>query len=136
MRRATQLVAVVAVVAVSLGLAIGGDQDRTLTGSYHWSDAGKSGDLKAVFTPTGEARWDVSFYFVFEGEPHTYSGTAQGTLDGGALDGTVFNEARNRTFSFKGTVTDGEFSGTHAEGRRATGSLTLKAPSRAAKKTG
>jgi hypothetical protein len=132
MRRATQLVAVVAVMAVSLGLAAGGDQDRTLTGSYLWSDTGKSGDLKAVFTPTGEAKWDVSFFFTFEGQDRVYSGTAEGTLADGALEGTVLNEKKNRTFSFKGSFTDGEFSGSHAESGRPTGSLKLKEPSRRA----
>jgi hypothetical protein len=133
MRRATQLVAVVAAVALSSGLAIGGDEERTLTGSYHWTDGGRKGDLKAVFTPTGEARWNVAFYFEFSGEPHVYSGTAEGTLAGGVLKGRVLNDGRNRSFTFAGTFTEGEFRGTHAEttddGEHATGSLSLKVPS-------
>jgi hypothetical protein len=136
MRRATQLVAVVAVLAVSLGLAVGGDEERTLTGSYRWADGGRSGDLKAVFTPTGDSKWDVAFHFDFNGERHVYSGTAEGTLSGGVLEGRVLNERRNRSFTFKGTFSEGEFHGTHAEttggGEQATGSLTLKEPSRRA----
>jgi hypothetical protein len=132
MRRATQLVAVVAAVALCPGLAIGGDEERTLKGSYHWSDGGRKGDLKAVFTPAGEAKWDVAFYFEFSGEPHVYSGTAEGTLSGGVLKGRVLNEGKNRSFVFKGNFTEGEFRGTHAEttddGEHATGSLTLKEP--------
>ena len=53
-------------------------ETRTLTGAYEWSARGSGGELEAVFTPTGEKSWDVSFHFKFRGEEHTYSGTAEG----------------------------------------------------------
>src|SRR5262245_19311904 len=132
MRRATQLAVVVSVLVLSLGLATGKDEERTLTGSYQWTDGGKSGELKAIFTPTGEAKWSVSFYFDFAGKSHIYTGTAEGTLANGELKGHVQNEQKNRSWNFKGTFKEGEFHGTHAEtgddGEHATGSLTLKEP--------
>ena len=136
MRRTTQLVAVVAVMVLSFGFATGGQEERTLTGSFQWAEGGKEGDLKAVFTPTGEAKWDVAFYFEFSGKPHIYSGTADGTLADGVLEGKVLNEQKNRSFIFKGTFSKGEFRGTHADttdgGEHATGTLTLKVSSRRA----
>ncbi|HKY32496.1 MAG TPA: hypothetical protein VJV23_08175 [Candidatus Polarisedimenticolia bacterium] len=136
MRRATQLAAVVAVLAVSFGLAIGRSDDRTLTGTYRWTDGGAEGDLKVIFTPNGDAKWNVAFHFRFSGSAHVYSGSAEGSLSDGALEGRVLNEQKNRSFVFKGTFTGGEFQGTHAETTRgreqATGTLTLKAPPRRA----
>jgi len=105
-------------------------ETRTLTGAYEWSARGSSGDLEAVFTPTGENTWDVSFHFEFRGEAHTYSGTAEGALGDGSLSGTVLNEKKKRTFSFTGEFAEGEFSGTHSERHGTsdvdTGTLTLK----------
>ena len=130
MRKALWRSAVVAALAMSVGFVTGADGTRTLKGSYEWTDTNKKGDLEAVFTPTGEGKWDVAFHFVFQGQAHTYAGTAEGTLKGGDLKGRVLNDAKNRTFSFTGTFTDGEFHGTHAEvgdgGERTTGTLTLK----------
>ena len=120
----------VAVLLMSLSLVTGADEPRTLKGSFEWTDAGKTGDLSAVFTPTGEGKWDVAFHFEFRGKAHIYAGTAEGTLAGGDLKGRVLNDEKNRTFSFTGAFTDGEFRGTHAEvgddGEHATGTLTLK----------
>ena len=120
----------VAVLLMSLGLVTGADEPRTLKGSFEWTDAGRTGDLSAVFTPTGEGKWNVAFHFEFRGKPHIYAGTAEGTLAGGDLKGRVLNDEKNRTFSFTGAFTDGEFRGTHAEvgddGEHATGTLTLK----------
>lgn len=123
--------AVVAALVMSLGLVTGADQNRTLKGSFEWTDSGKKGDLEAVFTPTGEGKWDVAFHFEFRGKPHIYAGTAEGTLADGDLKGRVLTDEKDRTFSFTGTFTEGEFHGTHAEvgdddGERATGTLTLK----------
>lgn len=129
MRMALRGMAVVAALVMSLGLVTGAEEKRTLKGTYEWTDSAK-GDLEAVFTPTGEGKWDVAFHFEFRGQPHTYAGTAEGTLEGGALKGRVLSDQRKRTFIFKGTFTDGEFHGTHAEvedgNEHDTGTLTLK----------
>jgi len=105
------------------------EESRTLTGEFVWNQRGNRGDLEAVFTATGKETWDVSFHFTFRGSPHTYTGTAAGSLSAGELSGKVLNESGKRTFTFTGAFTDGEFRGTHAEveGRRviATGTLTL-----------
>jgi hypothetical protein len=101
---------------------------RTLTGEYHWN-AGTSGDLEAVFTPTGDGTWDVSFHFRFRGRAHTYTGTAQGSLSQGELKGKVKNENKARTFTFSGKMEDGSFRGSHAETTGGspdrTGTMTL-----------
>jgi hypothetical protein len=106
------------------------DGTRTFSGHYLWDGQDLSGNLEAVFTPTGEATWDVSFHFTFQG-PHTYSGTAEGSLKGGKLEGTVRNERETRSFDFVGTVKKGKLRGTHFEStggrRRQTGTLSLKA---------
>ena len=129
MRTVIRMTAVVAALVVSLGLVNGADEKRTLKGSFEWVDAGKKGDLEAVFTPTGEGKWDVAFHFEFRGA-HVYAGTAEGSLSGGDLKGRVQNDDKNRTFTFTGAFTDGEFRGTHAEvgddGEHATGTMTLK----------
>lgn len=103
--------------------------EKTLTGEYHWTNADEKGALKAVFKPTGDDTWDVSFYFQFRDKDHTYSGTATGSLSDGSLSGTVKNENERRTFTFEGTTTAGNFEGKHAEttggGERRTGTLAL-----------
>lgn len=104
--------------------------ETTLIGEYHWERGETRGDLKAVFTPKADDTYDVSFYFDFRGDAHTYSGEATGSLTDGALQGEVKNEAKNRTFTFEGTIADGKFEGTHAEvggrrGSRQTGTLKL-----------
>jgi glucose/arabinose dehydrogenase len=129
MRMAMRSMAVVAAVVMLLGLVNGADGKRTLKGSFEWTTAGQKGDLEAVFTPTGEGKWDVAFHFDFRG-PHVYAGTAEGSLSGGELKGRVQNDDKNRSFTFSGSFVDGEFHGTHAEvgddGEQATGTLTLK----------
>ncbi len=104
--------------------------EQTLIGAYHWERGETKGELKAVFTPSGEGSWDVAFHFDFRGDAHTYTGEAKGSLTDGSLEGTVLNEDKNRTFTFEGTVEEGKFEGTHAEvggrrGSRQTGTLTL-----------
>ncbi|MGH9867987.1 MAG: hypothetical protein ACREAA_07485 [Candidatus Polarisedimenticolia bacterium] len=130
MRKAFWCAAAVAVLMVSIGLVTGAAEKQTLKGSFEWTGAGKKGDLEAVFTPTDEGKWDVAFHFEFNGKPHVYAGTAEGTLEGGELKGRVLSDQKNRTFTFTGTFTDGEFRGTHAEigsdGEEPTGTLTLK----------
>lgn len=130
MRKAICGMALLAALIMAPGQAIGADEKRTLKGTFEWTDGGSKGDLEAVFTPAGEGVWEVDFHFEFQGKPHTYSGTAEGTLAGGALKGRVLNESKKRTFTFTGDFAEGEFRGTHAEigadGAHPTGSLTLK----------
>ena len=51
-------------------------------------------------------------------------------MDGDDTLGKRTNDEKNRTFSFSGAFTDGEFRGTHAEvgddGEHTMGTLTLK----------
>lgn len=105
------------------------EPSHTLTGQYVWTYQNTPGDLEAVFTRTGEGRYDVVFHFTFDGQPRAYRGTAEGSLSEGTLSGTVKNENRRRTFVFDGAVSEGTFRGTHAEIRRGkerrTGTLTL-----------
>lgn len=103
----------------------------TLSGSYAWSQGGQGGDLEAEFTPTGENTWDVSFHFSFRGKDHTYTGTARGSLEQGAMSGEVRNESGKRSWTFEGSFNDkGKFKGSHVEttggGQTKTGTLTLK----------
>ena len=105
---------------------------RVLQGSFtapQFQDGARP--LRAEFTPSGrEGRWEVVFHFRFNGAQHAYRGTAEGSLDQGALRGSV-QGGRRRTFSFAGNLSGGVFEGTHAEegGRRGggrTGRLTLQ----------
>ncbi len=122
----------VAAILLSLGASslIQAAEPRRLKGAYVWDPRGKSGDLEALFTATGEKQWDVAFHFTFKDEDQVYSGTAEGSLTDGAMKGRVLNEQESRAFTFKGSFADGAFSGTHAEeedgGERATGTLTLR----------
>ena len=101
----------------------------TLDGEFIWDQGGYSGDLEATFTSTGDTSFDVEFRFRWNDKDRVYSGTAEGSLKGGTLEGKVFSEDKRRTFLFAGTVTDGQFKGTHAEikdrGEISTGTLTL-----------
>ena len=107
-------------------------EDLTLNGTYVWSSSpNEPGDLRAVFTPAGEGKWTVNFYFHFSGRDRIYTGTAEGDLSNGNLKGEVKNEEKKRTFTFEGTTKNGDFSGQHAEvggryGSRKTGTLELK----------
>ena len=124
------IVAVVWCLAGALGAGQAGEEMTTLTGEFVWEHGNATGDLEAVFTPTGEGSWDVAFHFTFRNKPHTYSGSAQGSLTAGALSGTVLNENKKRTFAFEGSFEDGIFNGTHAEvgdqRTSSTGTLTLR----------
>jgi hypothetical protein len=115
---------------VVAGVASGADSSRTLKGTYEWTGGENKGPLEAVFTPAGEGKWEVAFHFEFDGQPHVYAGTAEGSLSEGALKGTVKTENKKRTFTFKGAFQDGTFTGTHADsspdGEQPTGTLTLK----------
>ena len=106
------------------------EETRKFTGHYQWDGQDLSGNLEAVFTPTGESTWGVTFHFTFQG-PHTFVGTAEGSLKTGKLEGTVFNERETRTFAFRGTIKKGKFRGAHFEttggAPRTTGTLSMRA---------
>ncbi len=115
--------------AAAAGLPSAASEARTLNGEFYWEGGETGGDLEAVFTPTGDGTWDVAFRFEFRGKPHTYTGTAKGSLTAGELSGVAQNENGKRTWEFQGAFADGEFSGTHVEtteGRQKTGTLTLR----------
>ena len=124
------------VVVLAFVLIVGGSQSvqaegtQTLKGSFVWNNENKTGEIEAVFTETGKGKWDVSFNFTWEDEPHTYSGTAEGSLSEGELKGKVLNDTEEHSFTFSGSVKDGTFDGTHASIRddgsvRDTGTLKL-----------
>jgi hypothetical protein len=105
---------------------------QTLQGEFVWerSDKSISGDLEAVFEPTGDATWNVSFHFTFDEKDHVYSGTAEGSLTEGELLGHVMTDGEEPSpFEFKGTFADGSFTGTHMGFRdgeaEPTGTMTL-----------
>lgn len=110
---------------------VGAGDAQTLTGSFRWDQGGSEGDLEAIFTPAGDGKWEVSFYFDFRGQPHVYTGTAEGSLGEGKLKGRVLNDDKKRSFTFEGSFEDGTFRGSHAEttaGReKKTGTLKLAA---------
>lgn len=127
-----------AVVVAGLGAIADDAASVTLEGDFVWerSDGNHEGDLKAVFTPTGDGEWDVAFHFEWQDGPHVYAGTAKGSLTSGALEGEVENdnEERKTTFRFQGSFEDGTFTGTHAaigkDGElKDTGTLSLNAAS-------
>ena len=50
-------------------------------------------ELSGVFTPAGKNEWNVAFHFVWEDEPHVYTGTAKGNLKSGDLEGEVESDS-------------------------------------------
>lgn len=130
MKRSLLMLVVAAALLTTFAATAQDAATTTLNGEFIWN-RGPTGPLEAVFTPTGDGTYEVSFHFEFRGEPHTYSGTANGSLTDGTLEGTVKNENRKRTFTFTGAFgEDGSYKGTHAEVREEekidTGTLTLK----------
>lgn len=129
MARTKAALGLLCLLAVAAPLA-SAEETQKFAGHYRWDAQDLSGNLEAVFTPTGESTWDVAFHFNFQG-PHTFVGTAQGSLGTGKLEGTVVNERETRTFKFRGTVKKGKFRGVHFEtsggGQRKTGTLSMKA---------
>ena len=121
---------IVVLLMAAAGFVQAEEESRTLTGAFIWEDGNTTGDLEAVFTPTDEGEWDVSFQFEFRGRPHVYTGAATGSLSAGRLEGRVLNDNKRRTFTFEGSFAEGEFSGTHAEvsddKSHSTGTLTLR----------
>ncbi|MEM7352189.1 MAG: hypothetical protein AAF657_15420 [Acidobacteriota bacterium] len=126
-------IAILALAALALTApSLFADESQTLTGQFIWerSDKNIDGDLRAVFEPTGESAWNVSFYFKFEEKDHIYSGTAEGSLTDGTLKGKVMSDGdKPRPFEFEGTFADGSFQGTHTGFRKGepspTGTMTL-----------
>ena len=115
------------------GMLYAGEDDITLNGQFVWErgDGEIPGDLKAVFTPSGENSWDVMFHFEWEEEMRAWAGSASGSLKSGELEGEGVEERdRERTFHFRGSVEDGVFTGEHGGMRdgewRKSGTLTLK----------
>ena len=105
----------IAVLALAAGVAPADAGPQTFTGIYDWSD-GDIGSLKAEFTPDGEAAWKVKFDFNWQGQDHTWTGTAKGSLaDGTEVTGTATDG--NRNWVFEGSVKDGVMSGSHREMR-------------------
>lgn len=108
-------------------------ESQTLQGEFVWErqDGTVAGPLTAVFEPTAQGAWDVSFHFTFEGKDHIYKGTAEGSLSEGELKGKVMSDGDEpRPYTFSGTFAkDGSFAGVHhymgGEEARKTGSLTL-----------
>ncbi len=129
MKKTALSFAVLALLLPAFG-TVAGDQ-QTLTGMYVWN-SGRPSSLKAIFTASGEDRWDVAFHFRFRGNAEIFSGTATGDLSEGRLEGRVRNRngSGSRTFTFNGEFDNGTFRGRHAEifGNResSTGTLTLK----------
>ena len=130
MKKLVFALAMVLMLLPAVGSDANTEETQTLNGSYKWDQGDSEGALEAVFTPLTEDTWGVSFYFKFRGKPHTYTGTATGSLTDGPLSGEVKTENKRRTFSFEGTMKEGVFSGTHAEldedEQYQTGTLTLR----------
>lgn len=122
-------------ILIAAGLTAFAGDDVTLEGRFVWvrDDGQHDGDLRAVFTPTGDDRWDVAFHFAWEDGPHVYSGTATGSLHDGPLRGEVLNDNREHPsrFAFDGAFENGVFNGKHVyvgDGEtNETGTLTLRA---------
>ena len=131
-------VAAIAVALLTLLLsvqdgAVPSGDEVTLTGEFLWKHMNHTGDLDAVFSKTGDDAWGVEFRFVWEGELHVFSGTAEGSLTDGELRGNVVTEnpQRPQTFFFAGRFERGRFTGTHkalqpSGGTHPTGTLTLR----------
>ena len=106
------------------------DDSRRLRGEYTSDHHRGKRPLEATFALTQDDHWKVVFHFDWD-RRRTYSGTAEGSLSEGPLEGVVADEGRRRIFTFRGEFKDGLFEGTHYEvdrrGReRRTGTLVLR----------
>ena len=130
MKKTVLALAVALLVLPAFGTSAKPEENRTFSGTYKWDEGQSEGPLEAVFTPIADHSWKVSFHFRFSGQPHTYTGTATGSLVEGALKGEVQTENKRGTFTFEGIMTHGHFTGTHARlsrhGVHETGTLTLE----------
>ena len=106
-------------------------EDVKWEGEYKWvrTKGEKKGTVTAQFTPDGEDKWKVKFFFKWGKSDHVYSGTATGSVKDGKLEGTVLNDDKKRSFTFKGIVKNGILTGTHNETtkdrEKKTGTITM-----------
>jgi hypothetical protein len=87
--------------------------DVALEGSFIWEreEGDLDGTLKAILTPTGEGEWSVAFHFEWEDEPHIYTGTCSGSLEG-EFSGDIKSDGDHEmNFKFNGSFEDGTFTG-------------------------
>ena len=102
----------------------------TMTGEYVWiSEPGRPGPLRAVFTPLEQGHWQLTIHYEWHKEEKLFKGSARGSLTNGELEGS-FDDGHGGTYSFKGTLSDGQFSGSHFHDpkeypRTKSGTLTL-----------
>ncbi len=107
------------------------DEDIEWAGSYKWirKKGEKQGTVTADFTPDGEGKWKVKFYFKWGKKDHIYTGTAKGSVEDGKLAGAVLNDTKKRSFTFEGIVKDGTLTGTNKENTKGrtkdTGSIVM-----------
>lgn len=132
MKRIARFAVWTAALSAVAGMLIPAAETRRMSGEFVWHSE-NGGALEAEFTPAGERHWDVAFRFDWAGQKRVFSGTAEGSLDGGELSGTVLDESKARTFTFRGSFEGSTFRGKHAEiadgERHDTGTLTLRRPS-------
>ena len=84
--------------------------------TFAWVRADKSidGELDVVFTPAGKEQWVVVFDFDWEDEPRVFEGTAKGSLTGDLIGNVASDDPGHPLkFEFKGTFSEGTFTGTH-----------------------
>src|ERR1041384_3118053 len=99
-------------------------KDITMTGTFVWDKKkGQNHDIKAVFTPNGDKKWNVVFTFQWamgknkhkDGGEQSWKGTAEGDLVNGDIKGEGLHPNGVRKFTFTGTSKDGKIDATHTE---------------------
>jgi len=113
----TTVALTITVLVLTVGIATADHHgSQTFIGTYDWSD-GDIGYLKAVFESDGDGAWKVKFDFNWNGQDHTWTGTAKGSLANGTeVSGTATDGHRN--WVFEGSIEDGVMSGSHREIRK------------------
>lgn len=102
-------------------------KEETLNGTFAWTrENGKTHPIKAVFTPNGDKKWNVTFTFNWGKGEQIWKGTAEGALDNGEMKGDAKTPDGKRNFSFVGSFKEGKLDFTHKEGKNDTGTMTLK----------
>ncbi|NRA40411.1 MAG: hypothetical protein HRU15_19865 [Planctomycetes bacterium] len=98
-----------------------------MKGTYVWvHQADKEGEVTAHFKTNEEGTLDAQFNFIFDKKDHIYKGSCSADKDKKTISGSVKTEDEERTFTFTGSLVDGEFKGTHKEGDQDTGTITMK----------
>ncbi|MCZ7646080.1 MAG: hypothetical protein M5U26_12465 [Planctomycetota bacterium] len=125
-----------AVLGIAYGLCGSGacraaDGDVTCKGTFSWSnEKNQKHDIKGVFTPNGDKKWNVVWTFTWKGGAQTWKGTAEGDLTNGEVKGEGLHPNGKRTFSFVGAAKDGNMEIKHTEttgGRpKDTGVMVIK----------